>query len=231
MIFQLNDKIMFPDPRNGEEDGFFAIGGDLSIERLKLAYSYGIFPWYSFKPEDNMGWPEDFFNPDGTPQIRWYCPMDRFVIFPDEIHVSHSMRTLLNKNEYRVTIGNAFEDVMRHCAEFRIEETGAWLGPHIIEAYTEMYRRGYATSVEVWDKDDNLVGGLYGVCAGRCFIGESMFSRVPSGSKIALIHLARLLQATKCECFIDCQLETPHLKSMGGRHINYDEYLRILHMS
>ncbi len=228
MVVQLDENIWFPDPRKGESDGFFALGGDLSVDRLLLAYSNGIFPWYSFKPEDNMFLPDEFFNPDGTPQIRWYCPMDRFVIFPKEIHISHSMRTLLNKREYEVTIGQAFDDVIRHCGEFRIDEAGAWLGPHIIEAYTELHRQHLATSVEVWDKDNNLVGGLYGVNIGRNFIGESMFSRVPSGSKIALIHLAIFMQQFGDDCIIDCQLETPHLRSMGGRHITYDEYMRII---
>lgn len=227
MIVQLDNNIWFPDPRKGEEDGLFAIGGDLSVERLLLAYSHGIFPWYAFRKEDNDYLPQEFLNPDGTPQIRWYCPMQRFVIFPHEIHISHSMRTLLNKREYEVTIGEAFSDVIQHCSAPRINERGAWLGPDIIEAYTELYRQHFATSVEVWDKDNKLVGGLYGVNLGRHFIGESMFSDVPSGSKIALIHLAIFMQQFEGS-LIDCQLETPHLRSMGGRFISYDEYMNIL---
>ena len=214
MIFELGEEIVFPDPRLGEENGLFAIGGDLSMDRLLLAYNYGIFPWFSFRD-----WPHP----------AWYCPMKRFVIFPDEIHVSHSMRTLFNKNKYQFSINNAFEDVMRNCAEVnnRNEQEGAWLGEHIIKAYTELHRQRFAASVEVWDEDDNLVGGLYGVNIGHYFVGESMFSRVPSGSKLALIYLAKVLQRNG-GTMIDCQLKTPHLESMGGRYISYDEYMKII---
>lgn len=227
MVVQLDNDIWFPDPRKGEEDGLFAIGGDLSVERLSLAYSHGIFPWYSYRPEDNSYLPPSFLNPDGTPQIRWYCPMQRFVIFPHEIHISHSMRTLLGKELYEVTMGKAFEEVIHQCGALRIQEEGAWLGPHIEAAYAELYRQKMASSVEVWDREGRLVGGLYGVVMGCCFIGESMFSLVPSASKIALIYLACLMQ----DCpgsLIDCQLETPHLRSMGGRFISYDEYMELL---
>lgn len=214
MIFQLDDSISFPDPRLGEPDGCFAVGGDLSVDRLLLAYSNGIFPWYDYK---------------NCEQIVWYCPMQRFVIFPNEIHISHSMRTLLNKDKYKFSINNAFEDVMRNCAEVnnRNEQEGAWLGEHIIKAYTELHRQHFAASVEVWDEDDNLVGGLYGVNIGHYFVGESMFSRVPSGSKLALIYLAKVLQRNG-GTMIDCQLKTPHLESMGGRYISYDEYMKII---
>ena len=215
MIFRLGEDIVFPDPRLGDEGGLLAIGGDLSIDRLLLAYSYGIFPWFSFRD-----WPEP----------AWYCPLQRFVIFPNEIHVSHSMRTLMNKNTYRVTFNEDFDGVIGGCSEVdgRYFANGAWLGENMIKAYTDLHVHGYAKSVEVWDRDDNLVGGLYGVAMGDCFIGESMFSRVPSASKLALISLARLLQSIGGK-MIDCQLETPHLKSMGGRFIPYEEYLEILH--
>ena len=165
MIFELIDDLVFPDPYLGEEDGLLCIGGDLSVERLLLAYSNGIFPWYAFR----------------SGQIRWYCPLDRFVIFPNEIHVSHSMRTLLNKGIYNCTINTAFEQVIGHCGELREKELGAWLGEDMKRAYTELHRRGYAASVEVWE-DSRLVGGLYGVTNWRCFFGESMFSLVPSAS-------------------------------------------------
>ena len=213
MIFQLDERILFPNPRLGEPDGFFAVGGDLSIPRLLLAYRNGIFPWYSFRD-----WNE----------IHWYCPMKRFVIFPSEIHVSHSMRTLMRKDLYKITINKAFPEVIHACgiADGRDEMEGAWLGPHIEKAYTELHRMGYALSVEVW-QDENLVGGLYGVTMGRAFIGESMFSLVPSGSKFALIYLARAMQASGGS-MIDCQLHTPHLESMGARYIDYDEYMKIL---
>lgn len=210
MIYRLSDRIAFPDPRRGEPDGLFAVGGDLSIHRLLLAYSNGIFPWYSFRDEE----------------IMWWCPMQRFVIFPDEIHVSHSMRTLINKNKYRLSINEDFEGVIENCSSMRINEEGAWLGEDMKRAYTELFHQGFAASVEVWD-GERLVGGLYGVNIGRAFFGESMFSLVPSASKLALIYLARLFSKNG-GLIIDCQLETPHLKSMGGRFISYDEYMEIL---
>ena len=212
MIFQLNKSITFPDPHLAEDDGLFAVGGDLSVDRLLLAYSNGIFPWYSFRDQ---------------PQILWYCPMKRFVIFPDKIHISHSMRTLLNKDEYSVSINNDFDGVINNCSKLRYDEEGAWLGKDMIKAYTELYRQGFAASVEVWDKERKLVGGLYGVSIGPAFFGESMFSLVPSASKIALIFLAKYFQQCGGK-LIDCQFETPHLKSMGGKYISYDEYMDII---
>lgn len=212
MIFQLNKSITFPDPHLAEDDGLFAVGGDLSVDRLLLAYSNGIFPWYSFRDQ---------------PQILWYCPMKRFVIFPDKIHISHSMRTLLNKDEYSVSINNDFDGVIDNCSKLRYDEEGAWLGKDMIKAYTELYRQGFAASVEVWDKESKLVGGLYGVSIGPAFFGESMFSLVPSASKIALIFLAKYFQQCGGK-LIDCQFETPHLKSMGGEYISYDEYMDII---
>ena len=214
MIFNLNEEISFPNPRLGDPDGLLAINGDLSTERLLLAYSHGIFPWYSFR--------------EGL--IQWWCPMDRFVIFPSEIHVSHSMRTLLNKRKYKCSINTAFEQVIENCSKLRIDEKGAWLGPNMMEAYTRLHKQGYAVSVEVWEDERELVGGLYGVTLGRCFFGESMFSQVPSGSKIALIHLAHVMEAIG-GVMIDCQFETAHLKSMGGRHITYDEYMRYININ
>ena len=210
MIVQLDKDIWFPDPRNGEEDGLFAIGGDLSPERLILAYSYGIFPWYAFK----------YYK-----QIHWYCPMDRFVIFPQKIHISHSMRTLINSNRYKITVNECFDEVIRNCSSLRIDEPGAWLGDKMIKAYTELHRQGFVVSVEVWD-EERLVGGLYGINLGKNFFGESMFSLEPSASKMALIGLAKLMQNDGG--IIDCQFETAHLKSMGGEHIPYDEYLKLL---
>lgn len=211
MIYLLDDTLAFPDPRDGEPDGLFAVGGDLGTERLLLAYSYGIFPWFSFRDNELP---------------LWYCPMERFVIFPEEIHVSHSMRQLINKGELTVTFNKDFGGVIRNCGKLREDMEGAWLGPDIIEAYTRLFQAGYAASAEVW-KGGELVGGLYGVTMGNVFCGESMFSLVPSASKLALICLARRLGQTP-GIIIDCQFETPHLKSMGGRHIPYSDYLAIL---
>lgn len=213
MIYRIGKELAFPYPNDVEPDGLFCVGGDLSPDRLLLAYSNGIFPWYSFRDYD---------------EPHWYCPMERFVIFPNEIHISHSMRTLMNKGIYDVSIGEDFDGVIRGCAkaQHRDTERGAWLGDDIIRAYTELHRQNLAQSVEVWE-GEKLVGGLYGVTLGRCFIGESMFSLVPSASKLALIFLAEFMQENG-GLMIDCQLETPHLKSMGGRTISYKEYMRIL---
>lgn len=217
MICRLTkDPYLFPDPRYGEEDGLIAVGGDLSPERLVTAYSNGIFPWYGFREND---------------EILWWCPLDRFVIFPSEIHISHSMRQLINRGTYEVTINQAFSQVINNCSKTddRNKQCGAWLGNEMIEAYTLMHQLGLAASVEVWEPDgDNrrLVGGLYGINIGPNFCGESMFSLVPSASKLALIHLAKTLQPHGG--IIDCQFETPHLKSMGGRHITYSEYMEYM---
>ena len=211
MVFRLTRELVFPDPRLADADGLLAVGGDLSVDRLLLAYSYGIFPWTSFRHFD---------------ELHWYCPHERFVIFPSEIHVSHSMRTLVRKQPYRLSINEDFHGVIGQCGRLRLHEEGAWLGPQMTEAYERLHHQGFAASVEVW-AGSRLVGGLYGVTIGRCFFGESMFSLVPSASKLALIHLARVMEANG-GVLIDCQLETPHLRSMGGRYIPYDDYLRLI---
>lgn len=214
MIFELGDGLVFPDPRLGQENGLLAVGGDLSLPRLLLAYSYGIFPWFSFRDWDRPA---------------WYCPMQRFVIFTDEIHISHSMRTLLNKDKYEITFNRDFAGVIKGCGEVddRYNQQGAWLGEEIIKAYTNLHRYGFAVSVEVWNQQCDLVGGLYGVVKGLNFIGESMFSKEPNTSKIALIRLAQIMQIGGGK-LIDCQLETDHLRSMGGRFIPYEEYMEII---
>jgi len=238
-VFQLDKNLWFPDPHLGEEDGLVAVGGDLSVDRLLLAYSNGFFPWFSYRDQK---------------EPLWFCPLQRFVIFPDEIHVSHSMRQLIHKDLYRITVNKDFAGVLQGCAtaQNRSEEEGAWLGPDIVKAYTELHRQGFAASIEVWEKPQadgsevgespqyqgpevsgnpeplgRLVGGLYGVTLGSSFFGESMFSLVPSASKLALIFLARQF-AKLGGTLIDCQLETPHLRSMGARFIPYEEYIRLI---
>lgn len=212
MVFLLDkNDIWFPDPTLAEDDGLLAVGGDLSINRLLLAYQYGIFPWYAFRHND----------------ILWYCPKDRFVIFPKEIHISHSMKKLVKSDKYSLTMNKDFEGVINNCSKLRIDNECAWLGEDMIKAYINLHKHNLSTSVEVWDSDNNLVGGLYGVTIGMCFVGESMFSLVPNASKLALIYLAERM--TEFEgSFIDCQFETPHLKSMGGRFISYLEYIKLL---
>lgn len=216
MVFWLEkDPPMFPDPALGEPDGLVAVGGSLTPQWLKVAYSNGFFPWYAYKQ---------------TKDIEWFCPMERFVIFPDEIHVSHSMRTLINSGRYLVTLDTDFDGVVNGCmtVDKRHDHINAWLGPHILEAYSALHNEQWAHSVEVWNSSTGaLAGGLYGVAAGHCFCGESMFSNEPNTSKLALIALALKAEAFGLK-IIDCQFHTPHLKSMGGRTIPYDEYMRLL---
>ena len=201
---------LFPKPEKGNGHGLVAFGGELTPDYLIEAYSNGVFPWFDFR--------EDV--------ILWYCPYERFVIFPSEIHVSHSTRNLFNKGIYRITFNEAFPEVIRNCSELRIREEGAWLGPQMVEAYTRLHDMGLAGSAEVWN-GDRLAGGLYGVHMHGMFFGESMFSLEPGASKLALVSLARKMQA-EGEKLIDCQLHTDHLESMGGRFIPYDEYMAIL---
>jgi len=200
----------FPEPWFGDDEECILLGGDLSVQRLVNAYSMGYFPWYDFR---------------GKSEIEWHCPKYRCVIFPDEVHVSHSMKQLLGQKKYRVTFNNDFDAVIRNCsvAQGRINEQGAWLGPDIIKAYGNLHRKGLATSVEVWC-DEKLVGGLYGVTLGHNFFGESMFSLMPSASKFALITLARKIQE-QGDGIIDCQMPTRHLISMGAILIPYEEYM------
>lgn len=209
MIFQLDHTTDFPDPRYGNEDGFYAVGGEVTPERLAKAYPLGIFPYFAFR-----------YRP-----VIWWAPQERFVIFPDEIHISHSTRNLMNKKRFHCTINQAFPEVLASCADTddRIDEDNAWLGPELMDTWMELHDAGFAKSVEVWEGDD-LVGGLYGFVHNGCFMGDSMFSLEPSASKLALIHLARHMHELGGQ-FIDCQLETPHLKSMGARYISYDEFL------
>lgn len=209
MIFQLDHTTDFPDPRYGNEDGFYAVGGEVTPERLAKAYPLGIFPYFAFR-----------YRP-----VIWWAPQERFVIFPDEIHISHSTRNLMNKKRFHCTINQAFPEVLASCADTddRIDEDNAWLGPELMDTWMELHDAGFAKSVEVWEGDD-LVGGLYGFVHNGCFMGDSMFSLEPSASKLALIHLARHMHELGGQ-FIDCQLETSHLKSMGARYISYDEFL------
>ena len=210
MIFNLDNTTEFPDPKYGHMSGCYAVGGSLTPERLIKAYPMGIFPYFAFRQEP----------------ITWYAPQKRYVIFPDEIKVSHSMRNLMNKKKLTCTINEDFEGVIMGCAHVdgRMDEDMAWLGPELMEIWKELNEKGYAKSVEVWDEDEYLVGGLYGFVSNGCFIGDSMFSLVPNASKLALIHLARHMKAEEGK-FIDCQLKTDHLASMGARYISYDEYL------
>src|SRR5579863_10492795 len=198
---------MFPDPSLADEDGLLAVGGDLSVERLRLAYQNGIFPWYN----------------DETP-ILWYSPHERFVLFPGELKVSKSMKQIMRSGRFRVTHDQCFEQVIGECsATARDGQDGTWITADMKGAYIRLHHEGYGHSVEVWEKDE-LAGGLYGVNIGSVFCGESMFSRVSNASKMALITLC---QSGKYE-LIDCQVHTEHLESMGARMISGEEYMSIL---
>ena len=203
MIFRLDERLIFPKPELAEPDGLLAVGGDLTAERLLLAYENGIFPWYS----------------DETP-ILWYSPHQRCVIFPPELKLSKSMRQVLNSGRFKVTVDNCFEDVIRACASApRKEQDGTWITDEMLQAYVGLHRQGYAHSWEVWE-DKQLVGGLYGVEVGKVFCGESMFSQVSNASKTALVYLCK---SGKYD-LIDCQMPTDHLKSMGARMISRKAY-------
>lgn len=211
-IFRLpEDEISFPSPELAEDDGLLAIGGDLSLERLLLAYSNGIFPWY---------------NPNEI--IQWWCPKERFVIFPNKINISHSMKKVFKKGKFRVYFNRDFKAVMSACREMR-EKSGTWIGNDMEYAYNNLFNNGFGFSCEVYNIYDELVGGLYGVSIGRCFFGESMFSKIKNGSKIALICLAKKLDEIGA-VFIDCQFHTPHLESMGGEFISWEKYCQLLKM-
>ncbi len=208
MIYQLDeDEVWFPDPEEAEEDGFLAVGGDLSPERLILAYHHGIFPWYS----------------DETP-ILWYAPHHRFVIFPHLLKVRKSMRQVLRNAGFSYTYDRCFAEVIEACSVVpRPGQDGTWITSEMKEAYTRLHRLGVAHSVEVW-KDGQLIGGLYGVMVNRVFCGESMFSLASNASKAALIWLCGRDDIR----MVDCQFHTTHLESMGGRFISRAEYLDIL---
>jgi leucyl/phenylalanyl-tRNA---protein transferase len=208
MVFQLHDTdLLFPDVSLAEPDGLLAIGGDLSTERLLLAYQSGIFPWYS----------------DGEP-ISWYAPPERCVLFPSKVFISKSMQQVINRKTFTITSNTVFEDVIQHCANTnRKEQDGTWITNDMQNAYINLHKLGIAKSVEVWQNNE-LVGGLYGLEINNIFCGESMFSKVSNASKAALIWLC-----TKNNyALIDCQVRTEHLISMGAEMISRGKYIEIL---
>lgn len=193
----------FPDPELAETEpnGLLAVGGDLSVPRLINAYREGLFPWFS-----------------GTQPILWWHPDPRTVLFPERIKVSRSLRRTLKRQPWSLRIDHHFAAVIQACAAPRREQPGTWLGPRMIRAYLELHRLGLAHSVEVWD-GEQLVGGLYGLAMGRVFFGESMFSRASDASKVALVHLCRLLQEWGY-ALIDCQVPSDHLFSLGAETVD-----------
>jgi leucyl/phenylalanyl-tRNA---protein transferase len=205
-VFELNERIVFPPVRLAEPDGILAVGGDLSPERLLLAYRSGIFPWFSNRDP-----------------IIWWSPDPRFVLFPGELCVSKTMRQVLGRKLFDITLDRDFRGVIQGCQEPRKKERGTWITAEMMEAYIRLHELGYAHSVEAWHGGE-LAGGLYGISLGGCFFGESMFTRVSNASKAALIVLVTRL-AELGFIIIDSQVYTGHLESLGARHIVREEYI------
>ncbi|MBV7268894.1 leucyl/phenylalanyl-tRNA--protein transferase [Winogradskyella luteola] len=204
----LTQKIEFPDLSEATSEGLLAVGGDLSSERLLHAYKNGIFPWF-----------------DTDEPILWWSPDPRFVIFPEALKVSKSMKQILRGNKFKVTVNKSFDAVIENCAKAKREgQMGTWLTDDMINAYISLHKLGYAKSVEVWENDE-LVGGLYGVDLGnRVFCGESMFAKVSNASKVGFITFVQNSDYK----LIDCQLHTKHLESLGGKHISRQEFVKFL---
>ena len=211
-VFRLEKEYIFPPVELSEPDGLLAVGGDLSTGRLLAAYSGGIFPWFS----------------RGRP-IMWWSPDPRFVILPGGLKVSRSMRQVLDRRIFTITFDTCFREVITSCSRAKRRDNGTWITKEMIEAYVRLHTEGYAHSVEAWENGE-LAGGLYGVCLGRAFFGESLFSRVSNASKAAFITLARILFANGFD-IIDCQVHTAHLESLGAVFVPRDEFLSIISRS
>ena len=209
MIFNLPKEIIFPPVELAEPNGILAVGGDLSVERLIAAYRQGIFPWFS----------------EGSP-ILWWSPDPRFVLYPNEIKISRSMKRVMSRNFFSVTYDAAFRDVIGNCRRQRKDQSSTWITDEMEEAYIELHVMGFAHSVETWH-NGVLAGGLYGVSIGKMFFGESMFTNISNASKAALITLSVKLQSLGFDC-IDCQVYTEHLDSMGGRSIPRDDFINLI---
>ncbi len=208
MIF-LSERLVFPDIHNADPNGVLAVGGDLSIERLTLAYRNGIFPWYA----------------EGEP-IVWYSPDPRMVLYPDDLRVSRSMHQFINSKKHRVTFNTAFASVISNCKSIdrsKQGQSGTWITTEMQDAYIDLHKCGLAKSVEVW-KDNELVGGLYGVEVGNIFCGESMFSKISNASKLAFIALVRQNKYA----LIDCQVYNSHLASLGAKEIERNVFVDYL---
>ncbi len=208
-IFSLDNTIIFPPVHLAEPDGLLAIGGDLTMERLLVAYHSGIFPWYEGE------------------HILWWSPDPRFVLFPAEIRVSKSMKQVIRRQQFSFTINKAFFEVITNCKKtVRKGQDGTWISDEVRDAYINLFKHGHAQSAEAW-QDGELVGGLYGVRLGNVFFGESMFSKVSNASKFAFIMFVQQLQHEGVK-IIDCQVYTEHLESLGARMIPRKDFIRIL---
>ena len=209
-MYRLTDALLFPSPEQASAEGIVAVGGDLQPERVLLAYRKGIFPWFES---------DDF--------LLWWSPDPRMVLFPNQLKISKSMRTVLRKKQFEVTFNKAFDRVVEACAKVkRFGQNGTWITPGLMEVYSTLHTQGHAHSVEVWE-EGSLVGGLYGIDLGTVFCGESMFSKSSNASKVALIFLVKELKKNKYE-LIDCQVPTQHLASMGAEPISRTKFLTFL---
>ncbi|TYP77146.1 leucyl/phenylalanyl-tRNA--protein transferase [Aquimarina intermedia] len=211
-MYFLTNAIEFPQVHLANTDGLLAVGGDLSSKRLLHAYYSGIFPWFSEEQP-----------------ILWFSPDPRMVLFPDELKISKSMRQVLRKDIFRITLNTSFTEVITTCASIpRYDQDGTWITPDMITAYQELFRLGYVQSIEVWQENE-LVGGLYGVLLKDkgVFCGESMFSKVSNASKCAFIYLVDWLKGTGVK-LIDCQMYTDHLASLGAREIDRKTFMMYL---
>jgi len=206
-VYQLSEDLVFPSAHLASKEGLLAVGGDLTRRRLLLAYSLGIFPWYS----------------EGEP-ILWWSPDPRLVLYPDELKVSRSLNRVISKGTFKVTADCAFESVINECARVRLENSErTWIVDEMVKAYCGLHESGFAHSVEAWS-DDRLAGGLYGVSLGNFFFGESMFTRVSNASKVAFVALVKHLRTLNF-ALIDCQITTGHLTRFGARQISRARYL------
>lgn len=209
-MYFLTDELVFPPVDDANVEGLLAVGGDLSPERLLLAYQSGIFPWF-----------------DNDSIILWWSPDPRMILYPNEIKISKSMRKVIRDNKFTLTVNTCFKEVLEYCSSVPREgQDGTWITEEMKNAYIELHNRGIAKSYEVWEKD-KLVGGLYGVDLGHVFCGESMFSLTSNASKFAFIKLAQELQAKEYN-IIDCQLHTDHLESLGAKEISRKEFVKFL---
>jgi leucyl/phenylalanyl-tRNA--protein transferase len=209
-MYFLTSELYFPPTTEASYEGILAVGGDLSVERLLLAYRNGIFPWF-----------------DDDEPILWWSPPQRMVVNPQEYKIVKSLRNILNRKIFKITFNQNFPEVIRQCQQMkRNGQQGTWITDSMLEAYTKLHEIGIAKSIEVWQNDD-LVGGLYGVDLGKVFCGESMFSKVPNASKVAFVTLIQQLKEENY-LMLDCQVHNDHLEKLGAFEISRDSYMKIL---
>lgn len=209
-MYYLSKDLYFPPVEEASYEGILAVGGDLSTERLLLAYRNGIFPWF-----------------DAEEPILWWSPSERMVVVPSLYKISKSTRNLLNQNKFKITFNQDFRAVITNCQQVeRKEQHGTWITNDLIEAYVKLHEMGLAQSVEVWQKDE-LVGGLYGVDLGHVFCGESMFSKVSNASKVAFVSLVNYLKENNYK-LLDCQVHNDHLEKLGAFEISREIFMRVL---